>query len=155
MGRLFAGTPSTGRRLATAAGSWNRSAPARRSSSSRSALAPETQTARLKLEKRPKGKVVTLVFGLDPEGNDLESLAAKLKARCGTGGTVKDGSIELQGDHLAAAEAALKGIGYKIEAGMIREHRFICRASRTCQPRSPSMPSRPRPGRKCRGRLAP
>jgi translation initiation factor 1 len=76
-------------------------------------LAPETQTARLKLEKRPKGKVVTLVFGLDPEGNDLETLAAKLKARCGTGGTVKDGSIELQGDHLAAAEATLTGIGYK------------------------------------------
>jgi translation initiation factor 1 len=80
-------------------------------------LAPETQTARLKLEKRPKGKVVTLVFGLDPEGNDLEALAAKLKGRCGTGGTVKDGSIELQGDHLAAAETTLKGIGYKTRRG--------------------------------------
>src|SRR5258708_18495761 len=36
-------------------------------------LAPETQTARLKLERRPKGKVVTVVGGLDPEGNDLEA----------------------------------------------------------------------------------
>jgi translation initiation factor 1 len=80
-------------------------------------LAPETQTARLKLEKRPKGKVVTVVLGLDPGGNDLESLAAKLKARCGTGGTVKDGSIELQGDHLLASEAALKGVGYKVRRG--------------------------------------
>jgi translation initiation factor 1 len=78
-------------------------------------LAPETQTARLKLEKRPKGKVVTVVHGLDPDGNDLDDLAARLKARCGTGGTVKDGSIELQGDHLAVAEAALKGIGYKVK----------------------------------------
>jgi translation initiation factor 1 len=77
-------------------------------------LAPETQTARLKLEKRPKGKVVTVVGGLDPEGNDLETLAATLKGKCGTGGTVKDGSIELQGDHLAAAESALLGIGYKV-----------------------------------------
>ena len=80
-------------------------------------LAPESQTARLRLEKRPKGKVVTVVLGLDPAGNDLESLAARLKGRCGTGGTVKDGSIELQGDHLAAAEAALKGIGYKTRRG--------------------------------------
>jgi translation initiation factor 1 len=80
-------------------------------------LAPETQTARLKLEKRPKGKVVTVVNGLDPEGNDLEALAATLKGKCGTGGTVKDGSIELQGDRLAAAELALKGIGYKVKRG--------------------------------------
>ena len=80
-------------------------------------LAPETQTARLKLEKRPKGKVVTAVHGLDPGGNDLADLAAKLKARCGAGGTVKDGAIELQGDHLAAAEATLKGIGYKVKRG--------------------------------------
>ena len=56
-------------------------------------------------------------LGLDPEGNDLDDLAAKLKARCGTGGTVKDGSIELQGDHMAAAEAALKAIGYKVRRG--------------------------------------
>ena len=60
---------------------------------------------------------MTAVNGLDPEGNDLDNLAAKLKAHCGTGGTVKDGSIELQGDHMAAAEAALKGFGYKVKKG--------------------------------------
>ncbi len=80
-------------------------------------LAAETQTARLKREKRPKGKVVTVVGGLDPSGNDLEALAAKLKTRCGSGGTVKDGAIELQGDHLDAAESALKAIGYKVKRG--------------------------------------
>jgi translation initiation factor 1 len=80
-------------------------------------LAPEAQTARLRLEKRPRGKVVTAVVGLDSEGNDLAGLAATLKARCGTGGTVKDGSIELQGDHLASAEAALKAIGYRVKRG--------------------------------------
>jgi translation initiation factor 1 len=76
-------------------------------------LPPETQTARLALEKRPKGKLVTVIGALDPEGNDLPGLAAHLKAACGTGGTLKEGRIELQGDHLKAVEAALQGMGYK------------------------------------------
>lgn len=80
-------------------------------------LDPAKQTARLRLEKRAKGKLVTVVGGLDPEGNDLETLAATLKARCGTGGTVKDGRIELQGDHLASAEAALATVGYRVKRG--------------------------------------
>ncbi len=76
-------------------------------------IPPETQTALLTLEKRPKGKVVTVVSGLDPEGNDLDDLAARLKASCGTGGTLKEGRVELQGDHRPAAEKALQKIGYK------------------------------------------
>lgn len=80
-------------------------------------IPPETQTARLRVEKRPKGKVVTVVKGLDPAGNDLDGLAAQLKARCGTGGTVKEGVIELQGDHLAKAQTALAAIGYKVKQG--------------------------------------
>jgi translation initiation factor 1 len=78
---------------------------------------PESQTARLRLEKRPKGKQVTTVSGLDPEGNDLAALAASLKGKCGTGGTVKNGVIELQGDHLVAAEAALKELAYRTNRG--------------------------------------
>jgi len=80
-------------------------------------LPPETQTARLKLEKRAKGKVVTVVANLAPEGNDLPGLAAQLKSKCGAGGTVKDGLIELQGDHVAAVDAALKGLGYRTRRG--------------------------------------
>ena len=76
-------------------------------------LPPETQTARLVVEKRPKGKVVTVVGELDPEGNDLPALAARLKTACGTGGTVKDGRIELQGDHAQAVDQALQAMGYK------------------------------------------
>lgn len=78
-------------------------------------LLPESQTAKLKLEKRPRGKVVTLVAGLDPVGNDLAALASRLKARCGTGGTVKEGLIELQGDHVNDAEVALRALGYKTQ----------------------------------------
>jgi translation initiation factor 1 len=80
-------------------------------------LDPASQTARLRVEKRAKEKVVTVVANLDPDGNDLPALAATLKDRCGTGGTVKDGCIELQGDKVDAAESALKTIGYKTRRG--------------------------------------
>ena len=69
----------------------------------------------IRLEKRPKGKVVTTIDGLDPIGNDLVTLAAVLKAKCGSGGTVKEGSIEVQGDHLAKVEKALVEIGYQVK----------------------------------------
>ena len=80
-------------------------------------LDPASQTARLRLDRRARGKVVTVVADLDPAGNDLLALAAQLKTKCGAGGTVKDGLIELQGDHVAAVEAALTLIGYKIRRG--------------------------------------
>jgi translation initiation factor 1 len=80
-------------------------------------LDPSTQTARLRKEKRARGKLVTVVSGLDPSGNDLPALASTLKARCGSGGTVKDGLIELQGDKIEAAEAALIALGYKTLRG--------------------------------------
>jgi translation initiation factor 1 len=80
-------------------------------------LDPATQTARLRVEKRPKGKVVTVVFNLDPAGNDLDALASTLKTRCGAGGTIKDGQVELQGDKLAAADKALQALGYKTRRG--------------------------------------
>jgi len=54
-----------------------------------------------------------VIAGLDPEGNDLTALAAGLKTVCGTGGTLKNGHIELQGDHLQAAARALESSGYK------------------------------------------
>lgn len=80
-------------------------------------MAPEAQTARLRLEKRARGKVVTVVSNLDPSGNDLDALSARLKTMCGTGGTVKDGRIELQGDHLDNVEEILKAVGYKARRG--------------------------------------
>jgi translation initiation factor 1 len=76
-------------------------------------LPPAGQTARLGLEKRARGKIVTVIGSLDPETNDLPALAARLKASCGTGGTIKEGRIELQGDHLQTVDAALLALGYK------------------------------------------
>jgi translation initiation factor 1 len=80
-------------------------------------IPPDQQTARLMIERRAKGKLVTVIAGLDPEANDLDELGARLKNACGAGGTVKDGRIELQGDHLQAAERTLQAIGYRTRAG--------------------------------------
>jgi len=67
--------------------------------------------------KGRKGKGVCLITGLPPDG--LEKLARELKQRCGTGGTVKDGVIEIQGDHREAllAELARRGIKAKLAGG--------------------------------------
>ena len=68
---------------------------------------------RLRLETRPGGRVVTLVLGLAGSEADLAALAKALKSECGTGGTVKDGVVELQGDHRTGAQAALATRGLK------------------------------------------
>src|SRR5688572_7897481 len=62
-------------------------------------LAPESQTACVAIEKRKKGKKVTLVRGLSAEGNDLPALLTHLKNACGAGGTLQSGTLEIQGDH--------------------------------------------------------
>jgi translation initiation factor 1 len=117
MGRLFAGTPWDRPPTCDRCGKLEAECKCPPPVVEPTRLPPETQTARLRLEKRPKGKHVTTLSGLDPEGNDLIDLAARLKAKCGSGGTLKDGVIELQGDHLANADAALKAIGYKTKRG--------------------------------------
>jgi translation initiation factor 1 len=75
---------------------------------------PEKQTARLAVEKRKKGKIVTVVRGLAAEENDLPALLGRLKAACGAGGTVKDDLLEIQGDHLERVRGLLAGIGYRV-----------------------------------------
>ncbi|HZS77154.1 MAG TPA: translation initiation factor Sui1 [Ktedonobacteraceae bacterium] len=59
------------------------------------------------------GKTVTLITGL-PE-KDIAALAQQLKKLCGSGGTVKDGNIEIQGDHCDKVLAKLGELGYKVK----------------------------------------
>jgi predicted translation initiation factor SUI1 len=62
-----------------------------------------------------RGKGVTTVFDLPLTTDQLRELAAVLKAKCGTGGTVKDGKIEIQGDHRDRLAAELEKLGYKVK----------------------------------------
>ncbi|MCH8149353.1 MAG: translation initiation factor [Planctomycetes bacterium] len=76
--------------------------------------APEKQTARLAIEKRKKGKLVTVVRGLAAEENDLPTLLGKLKAACGAGGTQKEEWLEIQGEHLERVRDLLSELGYRV-----------------------------------------
>jgi predicted translation initiation factor SUI1 len=62
-----------------------------------------------------RGKGVTTVFDLPLDEAGLWELAATLKQRCGTGGTVKDGRIEIQGDQRERIVAELERLGYKVK----------------------------------------
>ena len=61
------------------------------------------------------GKSVTVVRGLGLEAAALAALGKQLKAACGSGGTAKDGVIEVQGDHLATVMAMLTKMGYAVK----------------------------------------
>ncbi|HEX2009763.1 MAG TPA: translation initiation factor Sui1 [Roseateles sp.] len=65
--------------------------------------------------KGRKGKGVTLVKGLALDAAALADLAKQLKAACGSGGTVKDGVIEVQGDHVETVIARLTAAGHKVK----------------------------------------
>jgi len=63
--------------------------------------------------KGRKGKTVTTVSGFQIEADELKNLASQLKCRCGTGGSVKDGVIIIQGDHRDTLVTELKNRGFK------------------------------------------
>ena len=73
-----------------------------------------TDVVRVSRETKGRGgKAVTLVKGISLPINDLEALGKQLKAACGSGGTVKDGVIEVQGEHIERIVALLSARGYK------------------------------------------
>jgi translation initiation factor 1 len=61
------------------------------------------------------GKAVTVVRGLALDAASLVKLAQQLKAACGSGGTVKDGAIEVQGDHCDKVIALLEAQGHTVK----------------------------------------
>lgn len=62
-----------------------------------------------------RGKGVTTVFDLPLTEDGMKELATTLKQKCGTGGTVKDGRIEIQGDHRDRIAAELEKLGYRVK----------------------------------------
>ena len=67
------------------------------------------------MEKRAKGKLVTVVRGLPEAGNDLAELLTTLKTACGAGGTLKAGTLEIQGEHLPRVRTVLSKLGYQVQ----------------------------------------
>ena len=78
-------------------------------------LVPAEQKLKVRLEtKHRAGKVVTLIEKFIGSPADAEELGKKLKSFCGTGGSVKDGEILVQGDHRDKVLAWLYKNGYKL-----------------------------------------
>lgn len=79
-------------------------------------LPPQQQTVYLHRDTKGRGGgTVTLVKKLVLSEQDIKDLAKKLKQLCGSGGTVKDGVIEIQGEHREKIAEALKNMGYKVK----------------------------------------
>lgn len=62
-----------------------------------------------------RGRTVTTISGLALSSDALLDLAAELKRRCGSGGTAKEGVIEIQGDHRDAIVDLLRGRGFTVK----------------------------------------
>ncbi|MCD6534487.1 MAG: translation initiation factor Sui1 [Deltaproteobacteria bacterium] len=65
--------------------------------------------------KGRKGKGVTLITGVPLNKEELKKLAKSLKQKCSSGGTLKDGVIEIQGDHRDMLETELSKLGYNVK----------------------------------------
>jgi translation initiation factor 1 len=77
-------------------------------------LPPGQQNVRVQATRAGrKGKTVTVITGFQAKPETLQALLKQLKAQCGTGGTLKDYEIEIQGDHKQKILEILIKMGYK------------------------------------------
>jgi translation initiation factor 1 len=77
-------------------------------------LAPAVQPLKILLDKKQRaGKVVTLITGFIGSDTDLQWLGKQLRNHCGTGGSIKEGEILIQGDQREKAEQWLLKNGYR------------------------------------------
>ena len=83
-------------------------------------IAKESQKILVYLEKKKFNKFYTIVEGIDKKEIDLKDLAKKLKSELACGGTIKDGKIELQGEHKQKAKKILIRHGFAASSVEIR-----------------------------------
>ena len=78
-------------------------------------IAREQQLIVISSQKRRYGKIVTIVEGVNENDINIDELARTLKTKCASGGTAKDGRIELQGEHRKKVEQVMKEMGFQVE----------------------------------------
>jgi translation initiation factor 1 len=77
-------------------------------------LPPQQQNVRVQATRAGrKGKTVTVITGFQSKPETLQAILKQLKSQCGTGGTVKENEIEIQGDHKQKILETLIKLGYK------------------------------------------
>jgi translation initiation factor 1 len=77
-------------------------------------LPPQQQNLRVQATRKGRGgKTVTVITGFQSNPDTLDKLVKQLKTQCGTGGTLKDNEIEIQGDHKQKLVEILTKLGYK------------------------------------------
>jgi translation initiation factor 1 len=73
-------------------------------------------TVRIRRETKGRGgKTVTVISGIPLDDEGIRAVAGELKRRCGTGGTVKEGVIEIQGDHCQVLMTELEQRGFRVK----------------------------------------
>ncbi len=77
-------------------------------------IVKESQRVRITTATRRFGKLITIVSGIDDKSIDLNELTKMLKSKCACGGTIKDGRIELQGNHKGKIKKILEETGYSV-----------------------------------------
>jgi len=78
-------------------------------------IAREQQRISIAVDKRRYGKMMTIVDGINPHELDIDTLISNLKTICACGGTIKDGKIELQGDHRTKVKESLEKMGFMVD----------------------------------------
>jgi translation initiation factor 1 len=100
-------TALSGAVYSTQTGDMRKSAPAA------AAALPDGKNIRIAIEKKGRGgKTVSVIHGLPLAADALQTLCTALKKRCGSGGSVVDQSIEIQGEHRGALLEALRAAGF-------------------------------------------
>lgn len=75
---------------------------------------PEKQSLRVRLEKRKRGKLMTVISGFRGPVHQRRQFLTDIKNHCGAGGTIDDGNVEVQGDHVLRIKAFLSSGGYRV-----------------------------------------
>ena len=78
-------------------------------------IAKKDQRIKIREEKRKFGKIITVIEGINSKDIDIKEIAKKLKAKFACGGTVKENTIELQGNHAIKAKQELIKLGFAVE----------------------------------------